>query len=110
MLIGNRPELDLVSNNYAVKVDNVPIERVTAYNSRGVSVDEDLTWKAHIEEISKNTSTGLSVLKHISPTIPLETRQIMFKARILPCFDCSMQLCMGIYRDRINGKTPATSE
>ena len=74
MLIGSRPKLDLVSNNFAVKVDNIPIERVTVYKSLGVSVDEDLTWKAHIEEISKKISAGLSVLKRISPTTPFETR------------------------------------
>ena len=51
MLIESRPKLDLVSNNFAVKVDKIPIERVTVYKSLGVSVDEDLTWKAHIEEI-----------------------------------------------------------
>ena len=51
MLIGSRPKLDLVSNNFAVKVDNIPIERVTVYKSLGVSVDEDLTWKAHIRAI-----------------------------------------------------------
>ena len=78
MLIGSRPILDLVSNNFAVKVDNIPRERVTVYKSLGVSVDEDLKWKAHIEEISKKISAGLSVLKRLSPTIPFETRQIMY--------------------------------
>ena len=40
MLIGSRPKLDLDSNNFAVKVDNIPIDRVTVYKSLGVSVDE----------------------------------------------------------------------
>ena len=61
---------------------------MTVYKSLGVSVDEDLTWKADIEEISKKISAGLSVLKRISPTAPFETRQIMYKALILPYFDC----------------------
>ena len=88
-MIGSRPKLDLVSNNFAVKVDNIPIERVTVSKSLGVSVDENLTWKAHIEEISKKISAGLSVLKRISPTIPFETRQTRYKALILPYFDYS---------------------
>ena len=40
MLIGSRPKLDLVSNNFSVNVDNIPIERVTVYKSLGVSVDK----------------------------------------------------------------------
>lgn len=63
MLIRSRPKVDLVSNNFAVKVDKISIERVTVYKSLGVSVDEDLTSKAYIEEISKKISAGLSVLK-----------------------------------------------
>lgn len=89
MLIGSRPKLDLVCNNFVVvKVDNIPIERVNVYQSLGVSIDEDLAQKAHTKEISK-ISAGLSVLKRISPTIPFETRQIMYKALILPYFDYS---------------------
>ena len=80
----------IVSNNFAVKVDNISIERVTVYKSLGVSVDEDLTWKAHVEEISKKISADLLVLKRISPTTPFETKQIMYKALTLPYFDyCS---------------------
>ena len=82
MFIGSRPKVDLFSNNFAVKVDNISIERVTVYKSLGVSVDEDLTWKAYVEEISKKISAGLSVLK-------IETREIMYKALFLPYFDYS---------------------
>ena len=98
MLIGSRPKLDLVSNYFAVKVDNIPIESVTVYNSLEVSLDEDLTWKAHIEEISKKISAGLTVLNGLSPTIPLETMQIMYKALVLPYFDysCCVWECVGI--------------
>ena len=39
MLTGSRPRLDLVSNNFLGKVDNIPIERVTVYKSLGVLVD-----------------------------------------------------------------------
>ena len=73
---------------FGFAVYNIP-QCPPLYKSLGVSVDEDLTWKAHIEEISKKKSAGLSALKRISPTIPFETRQIMYKALILPYFDYS---------------------
>lgn len=41
----------------------------------GISVDENPSWEAHIEEISKTISAGLLVLTRISPTIPFETRE-----------------------------------
>ena len=66
MLSGSRPKLELLPDNFTVGVNNVPIERVTAYKSLGVSIDENLLWKTHIDEISKKISAGLSVLKRKS--------------------------------------------
>lgn len=56
MLMGSHPRL---------------IERVTVYKSLGVSSDESLSWKAHIDEISKKISAGLSGLhvRCVTPTI-----------------------------------------
>ena len=89
LLIGSRPKLDLVPGNFTVKVNNISLERVTVYKSLGVLVDEYLTWKAHIDEISKKISASLSVLRRLSPTIPLETRKTMYKTLIVPYFDYS---------------------
>ena len=66
MLTGSRPKLELLSDNFTVKVNNIHIERVTVYKSLGVSIDENLLWKTHIDEISKKISAGLSVLKRKS--------------------------------------------
>jgi len=51
-------------------VNNISPERVIAYKSLGVLVDKSLTWKAHIDEISKKILAGLLVLRCPSPTIP----------------------------------------
>ena len=63
MLSRSRPKLELLSDNFTVVVNNIHIERVTVYKSLGVSIDENLLWKTHIDEISKKISAGLSVLK-----------------------------------------------
>ena len=55
-----------LSDNFTVKVNNIPIEKVIVYKSLGVSIDENLFWKTHIDEISKKISTGQSVLKRKS--------------------------------------------
>ena len=86
MLIGSRSKLELLSDNFTVKVNKVPIETVTVCKSLGISNDEDLLWKTHIEEISK-ISAGLSVLRRVSRTIPFSTRETMYKALIVPYFD-----------------------
>ena len=66
MLTGSRPKLELLSDNFTVKVNNIHIERVTVYKSLRVSIHENLLWKTHIDEISKNISAGLFVLRRKS--------------------------------------------
>ena len=66
MLTGSRPKLELLSDNFTVKVNNIHIERVTVYKSLGVSIHENLLWKTQIDEISKNISAGLFVLRRKS--------------------------------------------
>ena len=62
---------------------------MTVYKSLGVSIDKNLSWKTHIDEISKKISAGLSVLRRVSRTIPFTARETIYKALIVPCFDCS---------------------
>ena len=47
---------------FTVVVNNIHIERVTVYKSLGVSIDENLLWETHIDEISKKISAGLSIV------------------------------------------------
>ena len=89
LLIGSRPKLELLSDNFTVKVNNIPTERVTVYKSLGVSIDKNLSWKTHIDKISKTMSAGLSVLRRVSRTILFTIRETIYKALIVPHFDCS---------------------
>ena len=89
LLIGSRPKLELLSDNFTVKVNIIPIERVTVYKSLGVSIDQNLSWKTHTDEISKKISGGVSVLRRVSQTILFTIRETIYKALIMPCFDCS---------------------
>ena len=89
LLIGSRPNLELLLDNFTVKVNNILIERVTVYKSLGVSIDENLYWKTHIDEISKKISAGLSFLRRVSRTFSFTTGETIYKALIVPCFDCS---------------------
>ena len=51
MLIKSRRKLELLSDNFRVKVNNIPMERVIVYKSLAVSIDKILFWKTHIDEI-----------------------------------------------------------
>ena len=82
MLIGSRPKLDLVSDRFSVKVNNIAIEGVTVYESLGMIVGENLTRESP------------------SPAVPFETRQAMYNALILPYFDYSSCVWDNMHRER----------
>ena len=48
-----------------VFVGNDQIERVNSSKSLGLKIYENLTWKRHIDEISKKVSAAISALKRI---------------------------------------------
>ena len=65
MVIGSRQRLATFSetNDLNVFVDNEKIKKVQSTKSLGLTIDEHLTWKNHINNITKKISSGISALK-----------------------------------------------
>jgi hypothetical protein len=66
MVFGSRQRLMYHDvNNLNICVDNTQIKRVQYTKSLGVTIDENLTWKNHIDTICKKVSSGrISVKKY----------------------------------------------
>ena len=50
----------------------------------GVTIDENLTWKTHIDNISKNISKGIGVINHIKHFVPNEVLYSLYCTLVLP--------------------------
>ena len=48
--------------------------------SLGLHIDKNLSWSKHIEEISKNISSGIGALKRIRPFISQNIAVKIYKA------------------------------
>ena len=58
--------------------------------SLGLIIDENLSWKAHIHEISKKVSSGIGALRRVRPFVSMHTAIKIYKGLIEPHFDyCS---------------------
>ena len=53
----------------------------------GVHIDESLTWRPNINDVSKKISAVLALLKRISTIIPFETRINIYNALGMPYFN-----------------------
>ena len=66
MVISSRQKLQSL-NDYTmnIHIDGVPINQSNQSKSLGLIIDENLSWKARIHEISKKVSSVIGALKDV---------------------------------------------
>ena len=95
MVIGSHQRVRTSGNE---EINGKSITRVHKVKSLGLSIDEHLTWKDHVDEIVKK---AIGALKRVKPFISVKTALQIYHALIRPYFDyctsvwgeCSVTLC-----------------
>ena len=83
MVIGSRQRLATFDNHkLRVTVDSEPVRQATSTKTLGLTLDENLTWKNHIEVISKKVSSDIVALKRVRGLIDQETAIKVYKGFI----------------------------
>ena len=65
MIIGTTHQTSKPENNIKVILDNVELSRVNKTKFLGVLIDENLTWKDHIDAISKRMSRNIGMINKL---------------------------------------------
>jgi hypothetical protein len=87
MIIGSRQILSTFDNqNVEVCVNNKQINRVLKSKSLGLTIDENLTWKYHVDNITKKVSSGIGALKRMRDFITRETAIRVYQSLVEPYF------------------------
>ena len=74
MVIGSRQCLTTFnSHELRVTVDDEPARQVNSTKTLGLTLDENLTWKNHVEDIFKKISSSIRALKRVRGLIDQET-------------------------------------
>ena len=95
MLIGSRQRLGTYDNTSPnLTIDGNAIKQVKCVKSLGVHIDDNLSWDAHIDKISKKIASGIGALKRCRPFIPQTALQSIYNALIQPHFD----YCSAVWR------------
>ena len=87
MLIGSRQRLRTLSEYPNLKINSVPIHRVSTTKSLGVVIDENLTWSSHIDKLTKKVASGIGAIKRLRSFVSSETLYFIYHALIQPHFD-----------------------
>ena len=85
MVIDSRQRLATHGNlGLDVFVDFKRIKRVSSSESLGLTIDENLNWSKHIDNISKRVSSGIRALKRMRSFIDKETAINVYQGLIEP--------------------------
>ena len=75
------PKNNIVIHN-SLKINDIELERVTYTKFLGVIVDQNLTWKEHVNLISKKINSGLFVLNRIKSMFPHRALRTLYLSLI----------------------------
>ena len=92
MIISSRQKLYSL-NDYAINinVDGIQINQTSHCKSLGFNIDQNLSWKNHIHNISKSVTSSTGALKRIRPFTSMHTAIEIYKGLFEPHFDyCSV--------------------
>ena len=67
-----------------LKINCEPIERVTEFNFLGLTIDEHLSWKPHIQKISNKIARTLGIMCRLKNFLPTDILRILYNSLILP--------------------------
>ncbi len=66
-----------------LKIDNVNIEQVAEFNFLGLSLDEHLDWKCHINKLSNKISQCMGILNILKRFLPIQTKVLIYNSLVL---------------------------
>ena len=71
--------------SFQLKMGGVDINSVKSHKlSPGVTLDKEMSYECHVEELSKKLSKRLGLLKHISPYLKQAQREMYFNSIVKP--------------------------
>ena len=80
-LITNKLTLNVKKTRYMLVGSQLKLSQIND------KFTDSLSWRPHIDAMSKKISAALAVLRRVSPIVPLKTRQNMYNALVISYFN-----------------------
>ena len=78
LVTGKRLTKKLATKTLSLQLDNEDIEQVNFQKLLGVTVDQELTFDKHVDELSKKLGQRLGVLRKIKRFLPLDQHKLYY--------------------------------
>ena len=83
-MIFHSKQRDVSYINLDLKINNHHIDRVQDFNFLGLTIDETLSWKDHVQKISTKISRVIGVLNRLKKFLPSSILILLYNSLILP--------------------------
>ncbi len=70
-------------NNVKIKMNNTTINRVKELNFPGLTIDENLTWKNHINKFANKILKSTDILNKLKHFLPLNAKVLIYNSLIV---------------------------
>ena len=84
VIFGTQAKIKNIGNQCKIYLENVEIVQTNIAKFLGVLIDNNLSWKNHIEYIAKKIAKRVGIIKRIRHTLPLKTLNTLYNTLILP--------------------------
>ena len=70
-------------NQLQLNIENTAIDRVKDFNFLGLTINEHLNWKSHIDKLSNKISKTMGVLNKLKHFVPINARIMIYNSLVL---------------------------
>ena len=84
MLLGTRKRNTKDDDKILVELDDAKLERVITTKFLGVIIDENLSWKNHIDGVTKTISRNIGVINKLKHSVPQKVLYTLYCTLVLP--------------------------
>ena len=90
MIMGTTHQTSKPENSIKVILDNVELSRMNKTKFIGVLIDENLTWKDHIDAISKTMSRNVGMINELKHFVPKRILLSLYYTLLMPYLNYSI--------------------
>ena len=87
-------------NNLQLNINGIAIEKVYDFNFLGITLNENINWKNHIEKIAIKSSKIIGILNKLKYILPTQIQLVLYNTLLLPHINYCI-LSWGYKCDRI---------
>jgi len=87
--------------NFTVRIDNNTLDHVNAIKFLGVHIDNNLTWKDHINIICKKISKNIGAISKLRHYVDLDTLRVVYYSLVYPYLQYGALIWGNTYKSRL---------